>query len=125
MPLMPSITPYVVESSDFPAESFPWGTLRWLCNQRLSPGAEQTLGTCEIFPGARNPVHYHPNCEELLYMLSGTGRHSFDGEEIELRPGSLIRIPAGVRHNLVNTGNEPITCLISFSTGDRQTVFLE
>lgn len=122
---MPENQPFVLHSSDAHVEAFEWGTLRWLCSQALSPGAEQTLGTCEIRPGARNPVHYHPNCEELLYMLSGTGRHSFDGEEIELRAGSLIRIPAGVRHNLVNTGNEPITCLISFSTGDRQTVFLE
>jgi hypothetical protein len=28
-------------------------------------------------------------------------------------------------HNLINTGSETITCLITFSSGDRQTVFVE
>ncbi len=53
------------------------------------------------------------------------GRHSLDDETVELKPGSTIRIPAGVKHNLENTGSETITCLISFSSGARETVFLE
>jgi mannose-6-phosphate isomerase-like protein (cupin superfamily) len=44
---------------------------------------------------------------------------------VDLRPGSTIRIPAGVRHNMENTGAEPIVCLIAFSSGTRETVFLE
>lgn len=43
----------------------------------------------------------------------------------QLQRGSVIRIPAGVRHNLSNIGSETIVCLISFSSGDRETVFLE
>ena len=104
---------------------FPWGTLRWLCNAELQPGAEQTVGICRIHPAQRNPVHYHPNCEEVLYLLAGTGDHSFDGQIISLAPGNVVRIPAGVRHNLANTGDETIVCLICFSSPDRQTVFLE
>lgn len=117
--------PIVIHSDVTPNEPFEWGQLQWLCNHKLSPGALQTFGISRIEPGQRNPLHYHPNCEELLYMLAGTGRHSFDGQEVELRPGSLIRIPAGVRHNLVNTGDEPIVCVISFSSGERETVFLD
>jgi quercetin dioxygenase-like cupin family protein len=117
--------PAVTERDDLPTESFDWGTLQWLINDRLAPGAEQTLGICHILPGRRNPVHYHPNCEEVLTMLAGTGRHSYDGQHVDLRPGSTIRIPAGVRHNMENTGAEPIVCLIAFSSGTRETVFLE
>ena len=83
------------------------------------------MGIAEILPGRRNPLHYHPNCEEILYVLSGQGTQSYDGRIVELKPGMTIFIPAGVRHHLVNTGTEPIRCLISFSSGDRQTVFLE
>lgn len=107
-----------------PTETFEWGTLTWLCNAKLSPGAAQTVGLCHIHPGRRNPVHFHPNCEEVLYMLAGTGQHSFDGKSIELRAGMTIRIPVGVKHNLMNTGNEPIVCLIAFNSGERETVFL-
>jgi len=30
-----------------------------------------------------------------------------------------------MKHNLLNTGTDPIKWIISFSSGDRQTVFLE
>ena len=35
-----------------------------------------------------------------------------------------IRIPSGVQHNLTNVGDVPITCLIAFNSGERETVFL-
>ncbi len=117
--------PFVAKNSAIPVEQLPWGTLQWLCNDRLSPGAAQTFGISEILPGEKNPLHYHPNCEELLYVLQGTGRHAFDDAMVDLKPGSLLRIPMGVRHNVINTGADPLRCVIVFSTGDRQTVFLE
>lgn len=115
----------VVKSQAAAEERFEWGTLQWLCNATLVPGAEQTLGICQIEPGQRNPVHYHPNCEEVLTMLSGSGMHSFDGRLVQLSVGDTMRIPAGVKHNLQNTGHEPIRCVIAFSSGRRETVFLE
>ena len=116
---------FVSDADQLPTETFDWGTLKWLCHERLFAGAGQTLGLCEIQPGCRNPRHYHPNCEEVLHMLSGSGEHSFDDEVIELHPGLTIRIPVGVIHNMSNTGDEPIVCLISFNTGNRETVFLD
>lgn len=115
----------VTDAAKLPEQTFPWGTLKWLCDGKLSPGAAQTVGIAEILPGHENPLHYHPNCEEVLYMISGKGVHSFDGRTVDLGQGMTIRIPAGVKHNLRNTGTEPIRCVISFSSGDRQTVFLE
>ncbi len=121
---MPDLQQFTTDIAALPTEAFEWGTLTWLCNAKLSPGALQTVGLCHIHPGCGNPVHYHPNCEEVLYMLAGAGRHSFDGEPIELRTGMTIRIPSGVKHNLMNTGDVPITCLIAFNSGSRETVFL-
>jgi quercetin dioxygenase-like cupin family protein len=115
----------VTSAAELPSETFPWGALQWLCNAELQPGAAQTVGICRIHPGQRNPVHYHPNCEEVLYLLAGSGEHSLDGEVVVLKAGAVVRIPAGVRHNLANTGDEPIVCLICFSSGRRETVFLE
>ncbi len=117
--------PFMAKNSAVPVEKFPWGTLQWLCNERMSPGAEQTFGISEILPGEKNPLHYHPNCEELLYVVQGTGRQSYNDAMIDLKPGSLIRIPVGIRHNIINTGPEVLRCIIIFSTGERRTVFLE
>ena len=118
-------TRYVTDASQLPTESFDWGTLQWLTNARLSRGAAMTVGLCTIHPGCRNTRHYHPNCDEVLHMLSGCGTHSFEDGEVELRPGMTIRIPVGVTHNMTNTGAEPIVCVISFNSGNRETVFLE
>jgi len=115
----------VAQRDNLPELSFPWGTLRWLSSGQLQPGAQQTLGICHIFPGQSNPLHYHPNCEEILYVLAGRGRHSIDGQWFELRPGTTIRVPVGVKHNLINEGAATMICIIAFSSGDRQTVFLE
>lgn len=115
----------VTDAAQLPVEKNSWGTLQWLSNEKLSPGAAQTVGLATILPGQRNPVHYHPNCEEVLHVLSGRGVHSYDGRTIELKVGMTIRIPAGVKHNMINTGPETLRTLISFSSGDRKTVFLD
>lgn len=115
----------ITKRSDLPVETFDWGTLTWLSNDALSPGAPQTLGICRIEPGRRNPLHYHPNCEEVLYVLSGSGLHSYNDDSVRLSAGMTIRVPVGVRHNFHNDGAEPLECLIAFSSGVRETVFLE
>lgn len=116
---------YVTDAAELPIERSPWGTLQWVCNDKLSPGAAQTVGLAKLFPGKTNVVHFHPNCEEVLHVISGRGVHSFDGRTVELKAGMTIRIPAGTRHNMANTGTETLVTVISFSAGDRKTVFLE
>ena len=116
---------HVTDSRQLPTEKFDWGTLTWLGNATLFPGALQTVGIAEIFPGKRNTVHFHPNCEEVLYVISGRGRHSFDDRAVDLTPGMTIRIPSGVKHNLFNFGTKTLTVMITFSTGERKTVFLK
>jgi quercetin dioxygenase-like cupin family protein len=115
----------VTDLSQVEALTFDWGGIKWLCNKDLAPNAEQTLGIVYVLPGQKNPLHYHPNCEEILLVLSGECDHSFDGEWVHLTPGMAITVPSGVKHNLVNNGWEPVRCVISFSSADRQTVFLE
>ncbi len=115
----------VVSVDDVPTAQFEWGTLKWMLSADQSPGAEQTLGICQIFPGKINPLHYHPNCEEILYMIAGRGRHRLGDESVELTPGMAIRIPQNVHHNLENIGWETILCLVSFSTGNRKMVHVQ
>ncbi|MFQ6131924.1 MAG: cupin domain-containing protein [Armatimonadota bacterium] len=99
---------------------FAWGRIVWLCNSQIAPEAEMTFGVVTIEAGQTNPVHSHPNCEELLYVISGQCRHSLDDEWVDLGPGDLIRCPAHARHNAINTGSEPVKCVIAYSSPDRQ-----
>jgi quercetin dioxygenase-like cupin family protein len=114
-----------IHTEQTPLQTFDWGTLQWLCNGELFPGTTQTVGICHLHPGKKNPRHYHPNCEEILHVQQGTGKHQLDEQWIPVQPGSVVRIPLGMKHQLVNDGADTMITTIVFSSADRQTVFLE
>lgn len=104
-----------------------WGHLSWLhgAGSEPAPGVEQTFGVVTIHPGQRNPLHAHPNCEELLYVISGTCDHLLGEDRYQLVPGSVIRIPRDVPHWAKCTSDEPLRVVVSFSSPDRTTTNLE
>lgn len=99
-----------------------WGELNWKIMGTNMAGAEMTFGTCHINPGERNPLHSHPNCEEFLYVVSGSCEHKLGEEVTMMGPGDIIRIPRDVRHWARATGDEPVFALIVFSSGTRTAV---
>ena len=104
---------------------FAWGAIEWLFNGELAPGAEQTLGYVEIAPGQKNPLHAHPNCEELLYLIEGELDHSLEGEVYRMQPGQVIRVPAGAQHDARNVGATTARMVIIYSDPARQMVTYE
>ena len=46
-------------------------------------------------------LHYHKRATELYYVLKGTGKVVLDGKEQEVRPGTMVHIPAGVVHGAI------------------------
>jgi len=111
----------VTNAEQMPHDTFDWGAITWLMNESICPHARQTFGLVYINPGATNALHSHPNCEELLFVVSGQCRHSLGDEAHELKAGDLIRIPPDMAHNATNTGWAPVMMVISYSAPDRQT----
>ena len=60
-------------------------------------------------------AHVHTDAEEGLYVLEGYGQIICDGESVALEPGSFVFIPPGVRHQVQNTGDDPIKFFYAFS----------
>lgn len=115
----------LVEPGTAQVLDFPWGRLSWLCNQERLPDARQTFGLCEIRPGHKNPRHFHPNCDEVLYVLEGELDHTLGEVVYHLTPGALLHIPAEVPHDARNSGAVPARVVIAYSAPDRQTIFIE
>ena len=99
--------------------------IKWLFSGQTAPGAEQTLGYVVIEPGAKNPLHAHPNCEEVLYLISGELEHSLDGAVYRLGPGDAIRVPAGAKHDAKSVGTEPAAMVVCYSVPNREMVSYE
>lgn len=104
------------------AEQHPadWGCLTWFASGALGNSTAQTIGRCVIRPGHGNPRHQHPNCEEVLVVLSGSIRHTSADGEAELGPGDTVTIPPGIPHQAINSGTDDATLLICFSSAERR-----
>jgi quercetin dioxygenase-like cupin family protein len=113
---------FVARAADGERVPTEWGELNWKITDQSMPGTEMTFGTCQIAAGERNALHSHPNCEEYLYVLSGSCEHKLGDATVLLAPGDTIRIPRNVRHWAKALGTEPLLALIVFSSGKRQAV---
>ena len=117
--------PRVVSVGEGREEVVPGVSLEWLADGSLMPGCEMTFGRVQLKPGASNPPHFHPNCQELLFVLQGTLEHTLGMTSVQLSEGSLLHIPQGVIHNARNTGNTSAILLVAYSTERRQTIFMD
>jgi quercetin dioxygenase-like cupin family protein len=118
----PSIEGHLSRVAQHLVEPKPWGRLEWSVSAKLGNSETMTIGTCFIHPGEQNGRHYHPNCDEVLRVLSGKIIHTWDGFEQELGEGDVISIPQGVVHNARNIGADTAVLAISFSSAYRESV---
>lgn len=113
----------ITPASGARCEEFDWGRLHWYASDADGNASEQTVGKCVIRPGCGNPKHHHPNCEEVLHVLTGRIEHLVeDGSWRPMAPGDTIRIPPLVPHAARNVGDVDAELLICFSSAQRKTV---
>jgi mannose-6-phosphate isomerase-like protein (cupin superfamily) len=55
-------------------------------------------------PGGRIPWHSHRRAVEVFFVLRGAATFHCDQDEVHLRTGDCLMIPAHGRHDIVNTG---------------------
>lgn len=99
-----------------------WGSLTWLANGSLLGTKNVTVGRVVIKKGMANPRHRHPNCEEVLYLLSGRLEHSIGSDKIIVESGDSILVEADVPHNAVNIGDCDADMIVAYSSPERKTV---
>ncbi len=50
----------------------------------------------------------HADHDQFIRVESGTGKAIIDGTEYLLTDGVAVVVPAGAKHNIINTGSEPM-----------------
>ena len=69
-----------------------------------------------VLPGQTvQPAHCHPNGEELIYIISGTGKVYIDGRIYPLREGSAVLFEQGEIHMVRNSGAEEMKVACFFA----------
>ncbi len=77
--------------------------IRELLAHRNSCIRHQSLAEARLPPHAATTPHYHPQTEEIYYILEGRGSMQVDKEIRSVGPGDAIAIPPGTRHQIRNT----------------------
>jgi quercetin dioxygenase-like cupin family protein len=94
-----------------------------VANNDLAPGCEQSFGLVHILPGQVNPEHWHTAAEEIVFMLQGACDVRVGDRRLTITPGQTLVIPQGVKHEVSNSGWEPVVYVCSFSASMRGTLF--
>ena len=68
-----------------------------------------------LLPGEAHKFHFHPQMEEILYILSGAAEQWVEREKRVLRPGDAVCLPAGMVHGTYNVGSEALEFLAVLS----------
>jgi mannose-6-phosphate isomerase-like protein (cupin superfamily) len=84
-------------------------------------GTERSqAATMTLAPGRSTggPSNAHAASDQWLYVVSGTGRATIEGESYDLRPGTLVLIEPGETHEIENPGAEPLETINVYAPPD-------
>ncbi len=80
-------------------------SFRVVAGSDRSQAAEMTLGPGDSTGG---PDNRHPESDQWVYIVSGTGTGIVEETEHTLEPGTLLLIEAGEAHELKSGPDEPL-----------------
>lgn len=106
----------IVHESDIAALDLPGRMLRWVVTKETTGAEHCSVAMIEVQAGQKvRPAHSHPHGEEVIYLVSGSGRVWIDGEIGEVRTGSMVLFPQGKPHMLQNTSDEVMKVVCFFA----------
>lgn len=80
-------------------------TIKVLMAPDRSNVEELTFSFALIDPGGQTDYHTHDR-PELIYIVSGQGVSTCEGESIEVKEDVVLWVRAGERHQMKNTGTD-------------------
>ncbi|MDR8394094.1 cupin domain-containing protein [Aliifodinibius sp. S!AR15-10] len=106
----------IIHETDVPEVEQPGRQMRWLADEKSLNADKMSVCVIRVAPGETvRPAHSHPKSEELIYIITGTGKVMIEGEVGEVRPGSAILFEQGKIHMLRNTGDEEMKVICFFA----------
>jgi len=106
----------IIHETEVPEVEHPGRFMRWLANQDSLPAKNLSVCVIRVMPGETvRPAHSHPNSEELIYIITGSGKVMIENEVGDVRSGSAILFEQGKIHMLKNTGDNEMKVICFFA----------
>jgi mannose-6-phosphate isomerase-like protein (cupin superfamily) len=83
-----------------------------------SPHVQVVLMTLRAGEEIGEEVH-HGN-DQVLFAVEGSGESVVEGSTRPFSAGYLVVVPAGTRHNFINTGSEPLRLITIYGPPDHR-----
>lgn len=107
---------YIVNENEIEAKELPGRSLKWLFTPEMKQAVGLTFNVVNIKPGNTvKPAHSHKNHEELIYIVSGSGKVYIDGKVNNIEAGSAVLFSPGSIHMLRNSGDTDLKVACFFT----------
>lgn len=106
----------IIHETDVDEMQLPGRKFRWLVAENRIRAEHCSTCVIRVAPGDKvRPAHSHPHSDEVIYILSGSGRVLVDGDVAPVRAGSVVLFPQGKPHMLQNTSGEEMKVVCFFA----------
>lgn len=106
----------ILHENDVEELALPGRYMKWLANADSLQANNLSVCVIRVLPGeAVRPAHSHPHSEELIYIISGSGKVMIEGEVGAVSAGSAILFEQGKVHMLKNTGSVEMKVICFFA----------
>jgi quercetin dioxygenase-like cupin family protein len=106
----------IVHESEVKELDLPGRRMRWLVAADALKAAHCSSCVIRVAPGEKvRPAHSHPNGEEVIYVIRGSGRVMVEGEVQAVKEGTAVLFPQGAVHMLHNSGSEEMKVVCFFA----------
>jgi quercetin dioxygenase-like cupin family protein len=96
----------IVDENAIEALDLPGRRLRWVVTKESTNAQYCSMCVIQVESGQTvRPAHSHPNGEEVIYILQGSGRVMIDGVVEPVHTGCAVLFPQDSIHMLQNTGD--------------------
>ena len=94
----------------------PGRSMRWLVDENSLQANNMSVVVIRVQPGETvRPAHSHPLGEELIYIITGSGKVMIEGEVGAVREGTAVLFEKGKIHMLRNTGDIEMKVICFFA----------
>jgi mannose-6-phosphate isomerase-like protein (cupin superfamily) len=74
----------------------------------IATGPHSQLVAMSIPPKEDIGSEVHAGTDQMLFIVGGAGKAVVNNEAVEVAENDVVFVPAGSRHNLINTGQEDL-----------------
>jgi quercetin dioxygenase-like cupin family protein len=104
-----------VSFNETEVEKLPGKTHFWHCKPGMVRDTNLMFVRAHLPPGEAHKFHFHPQMEEILYVLSGEAEQWVEKEKRIMKPGDSLYLPVGIVHGTYNSGSEVLDFLAVLS----------